>query len=126
MDKGRNLRPLSLFARAAASLSRRPRGLTLVSKVLAVHLVERGVTRTGNRFERGAIQHVDDSATVLDEAPPLNSSRRFGDARAADTQHLRKECVGKREGIGAGAIVRHQQPARETCLQLVKSPASGG
>src|SRR5262245_42558081 len=83
-------------------------------------LPDDGVAFARNIFERRAIEDVDQTATVTDEARALQQASRDRHGRAAHAEHLPEKFLGQRDRIAVDAIVRLQQPAAKPSLERME------
>jgi hypothetical protein len=63
------------------------------------------------------------ASIVLDYFPLLNRRRQAGDRRASDTQHTGERPLRRMELSRVGSVLHHQEPARQTCFNLMGSRA---
>ena len=49
-----------------------------------------------------------------------------GHGAALDAEHVGKKLVGQVKAVAVGAVVAHQQPARQACLHFMEAVAGGG
>src|SRR5581483_201235 len=91
-----------------------------------VHVLDDAVTLAGRRLEALAVEDADAAAAVLDQLAVLQRGRRPRDADPAHAEHVREELLRQAEFVGAHPVARHEQPAREALLDLVKAVARRG
>jgi hypothetical protein len=83
------------------------------------------VASAGSGSESTAVKYSNVPAAVVDQTLLLQGSRRPSDPDAADTKHESQVFLGNMEGVRVRAILRHQQPARKSCLDDVKARTGG-
>src|SRR5262249_3860636 len=74
-------------------------------------------------FERRAIDNVDKTAAVTNEAGALQQAGRDRHGGAAHTEHLPETFLRQRDRVAIDAIMRLQQPAAKPRLQRVERVA---
>jgi hypothetical protein len=79
-----------------------------------------GVAFARNLFERRAIDDVDETATVANEAGALQQAGRDRHRGAAHAEHLREKLLRQRDRIAVDAIVGLQQPAGKPGLERME------
>src|SRR5437763_13129369 len=77
------------------------------------------VAAVGGFFQRAAISDGDAPPCHTQNATLLKSAERVGDASATCSQHQGEKLMRQADGVAAGAVVRHQQPAGKPFLNLV-------
>ena len=108
-----------------AALPRRCNRPAELSQNVPVGGLHRAIAAAGGGFETSAIEYGDIAAAIAQQLLFLQQPCGVGDADAAHAQHLRKHVVGQMEVVGVRAIVGHQQPARHTSVQQMKTGAGG-
>ena len=90
-----------------------------LNEVMADH----GVAFTSDLFEPRAIDDVDETAAITDEAGALQQTGGDRHGGAAHAEHLCKKLLRQRDCITVDAIVRLQQPAAKPRLQRMERVA---
>jgi hypothetical protein len=72
-----------------------------------------------------AIDYLQRPAPVLDRTRAFQSSAGKADSGASGTQHLRQELVRERKHGRINPVLAHQQPPRQTLVDLMQ-PVAGG
>ena len=85
----------------------------------------RGVALARGGFEPLPIDDGDAAAVIRDQAGLLKDSRDDGHGGTRGAEHHRGEFLRQRKLVGAHTVVRHQQPPRQTMLDLVHRIAGG-
>ncbi len=86
-------------------------------------LSDRSVTLAGGFLQPFSVHNFHDSVSVTDHSGFVQDSGSNGHAGASSPEHTRKKFVGERQNSTADSILAHQQPARQTLLNLVKAIA---
>jgi len=88
-------------------------------------VVDDGVAFAGFSFQAFAIEDLDVSALVGDDAGFLESAGGCGDAGAADAEHFGEKLLGEVEVLAFDAVLDHEEPAGEAVLDFVEAVAGG-
>ena len=73
-----------------------------------------------------AIDDGDRPTARVNKADAFQQVDGVGHARPPNAQHDRQEFVRQGEGVAIGPVVRHQNPARQSLLDLAPSVGHGG
>src|SRR5207253_9642258 len=79
------------------------------------------VAPAGSGLESTPVQNGDIAAAVMDQVAPLQGARRLGDADSADAKHEGQVFLRDLEVVRVGAILGHQQPARQPRFDHVEA-----
>ena len=91
-----------------------------------MHILDDLVTLASGRLQSVTVKNDDFAAVVTDQFAQPQISRGLGHAYPPHTQHIAQQILREMELIRSDPVTRHQQPAGETCLDLVKAIARGG
>ena len=90
-----------------------------------IGLLIRLVTLARRALESAPVEHCDLAALVMNEVAPLQRARRLGHANPADAKHLGQKLLRDMKRRSVSAILKHQQPARQSRLDHVEARAGG-
>jgi hypothetical protein len=76
------------------------------------------IGRAGHLLDAVAAEDRDLIAAGLDQLLLLKALQRLGDAGPAHAEHQRQKFVGERQRLVAGAVLGHQNPSRQTPVDL--------
>ena len=84
------------------------------------------VTFTGCGLELAAREDTDLAAGIRDELSALQFAGGNGYRAPLHAEHVGEKLVGEVKMIRVGAVIRHQQPARQPGLDFMEAIAGGG
>ena len=83
------------------------------------------VTLADRLLQLLSVHNLQGAVFITDHSGLLLDSCSDGHAGASGSQHARKKLVSKRQNGRAYSVLTHQQPARQTLLDLMKAVADG-
>src|SRR5262245_40819301 len=89
-------------------------------KYLVGVVLDDGVAFAGNVFERRAVEDLDVTAAVADQAGALQEASRDGHRGAPHAEHLSEKLLRQRDDIAVDAVVRLQQPTAKSGLEAMQ------
>src|SRR5262249_5728639 len=89
-------------------------------KYLVGVVLDDGVAFAGNVFERRAVEDLDVTAAVADQAGALQEASRDGHRGAPHAEHLSEKLLRQRDDIVVDAVVRLQQPTAKSGLEAMQ------
>jgi hypothetical protein len=92
---------------------------------LTIVLPHHAITFAGGLFKILAVHNRHCATSVLDDLLPLQNTSRQGHAGSVCSQHRCQKIMSDRQGPRIYSILRHQQPPRQTLLNVVQ-PIAGG
>jgi hypothetical protein len=85
-----------------------------------IKMLDGGVALAGSLLECRAVEDLDVTTPVANEASALRQARRDSHGGSAHAEHLPKKFLRQRDDVAVGAIVRLQQPAAKSRFQLMQ------
>ena len=113
---------LALLASVFLLLSR----FVVVFPVLRQLRLGHAVQGSGDLLDSLPVEHDDVASAGLYQSPTSKAVQRLGYASPANAQHERQEFVGERQLVGANSVVRHQDPACQSRVELGARIRDGG
>src|SRR5262249_61674520 len=83
-------------------------------------VLERGDAFAGNVLEHRAVEDLDVTAAVADQAGALQEASRDGHRGAPHAEHLSEKLLRQRDDIAVDAVVRLQQPTAKSGLEAMQ------
>jgi hypothetical protein len=93
---------------------------------LAKLLLDHAVALARGRLETRAVEDGDPATGIGNRASLLEDGGGHRHAGPPDPEHHREKLLGQRQGIAGGAVMGHQQPARQPLLKRVVHVAHRG
>src|SRR5262249_56233537 len=87
-------------------------------------VLDDGVAFAGNVFEHRAVEDLDVTAAVADQAGALQEASRDGHRGAPHAEHLSEKLLRQRDDIAVDAVVRLRQPTPKPALQAIQPLAT--
>src|SRR5580692_4097357 len=103
--------------RSCSERDQRENGPWLADKP-PIFLFGHPIGRAGHLLNAVAAEDRDLIAAGLDQLLLLKALQRLGDAGPAHAEHQRQKFVGERQRLVAGAVLGHQNPSRQTPVDL--------
>lgn len=84
----------------------------------AIFLFGHAVGTSRHLLDAGAVEDHDLISAGLDQLLSLETLQRLRDSGPPHSQHQRQEFVGERQHLVASSVMRHQNPPRQTLVDM--------